>query len=59
MSSIPTRGNFIFYWNFLRDIDANFVQKYEKYPICVIYEQLEWCIIWKGMAYILHNNTSD
>ena len=35
----PTEGNFFF-----RHLDANFVQKYQKCQICVIYENLdsEW-----------------
>ena len=39
LSSNPTGGNFIF---FLRHLDANFVQKWQKCQICVIYENLEW-----------------
>ena len=36
VSSNPTGGNFIF----LRQLDANFVQKGQKCQICVIYENL-------------------
>ena len=35
-------ANFIFCWNFLRHIDANFVQKCQKCQICVIYENLDY-----------------
>ena len=38
VSSSPTGGNFIF----LRHLDANFVQKWQKCQICVIYENLEY-----------------
>ena len=36
VSSSPTGGNF----PFLRHLDANFVQKYQKCQICAIYENL-------------------
>ena len=39
VSSNPTGGNFIF----LRLLDANFAQKWQKCQICVIYENLD-CI---------------
>ena len=32
----------MFYLNFYRDLDANFVQKYQKCQICAIYGNLEW-----------------
>ena len=38
VSSNPTGGNFIF----LKHLNANFVQKWQKCQICVIYENLEW-----------------
>ena len=41
VSSNPIGGNFIF----LRHLDANFVQKWQKCQICVIYENLEWRLI--------------
>ena len=37
VSLSPTGGNFIF----LRHLDANFVQKWQKCQICVIYENLD------------------
>ena len=37
VSSSPTGGNFIF----LRHLHANFVQKWQKCQICVIYEKLD------------------
>ena len=44
MSSNPTGGYFIF----LRHLDANFVQKWQKCQICVIYENLEsFSINWR------------
>ena len=36
VSSNPAGSNFIF----LKHLDANFVQKYQKCQICVIYENL-------------------
>ena len=38
VSSIATGGNFIF----LRHLDANFLQKWQKCQICVIYENFQW-----------------
>ena len=38
VSSNPAGGNLIF----LRHLDANFVQKWQKCQICVIYESLNW-----------------
>ena len=35
VSSIPTGGNFIFCWNFLKPLDVSFVQKYQKCQICI------------------------
>ena len=43
VSSNPTGGNFIF----LRNLDANFVQKWQKCQICCIYENLD-LQVWKG-----------
>ena len=38
VSLSPTGGSF----NFLRHLNANFVQKLQKCQICVIYKNLEW-----------------
>ena len=43
VSSSQTRGNF----NFLRHLNANFVQKWQECQICVIYENLE---CWRAQS---------
>ena len=45
VSSNPTGGNFIF----LRNLDANFVQKWQKCQICAIYENLDYgqAVTWQ------------
>ena len=59
VSSNPTGGNF----NFLRHLDANFVQKWQKCQICVIYvtwyPETRYCQcshwnIWKGFHTEFH-----
>ena len=47
VSSNPTGGNFIF----LRHLDANFVQKWQKCQICVIYENLD-CQYYRFCAFV-------
>ena len=42
VSSIPTGGNFIFSWNFLKSFDVNIVQKCQKFQICVENENLDY-----------------
>ena len=41
VSSIPTGGNLIFCWNFLKSLDVNIVQKCQKCQICIENENLE------------------
>ena len=50
VSSNPTGGNFIF----LRHLDGNFVQKWQKCQICVIYENLDWYNAESWSDYYLH-----
>ena len=52
VSSNPIGGNFIF----LRHLDANFVQKWQKCQICVIYENLDPLITMMLLISCLREN---
>ena len=55
VSSNPTGSNFIF----LRHLDANFVQKWQKCQICVIYENLECLCNFSEEAYVCVKGTQQ